>query len=325
MDVVTILIYVILVIIMYGLGCTLTWEEIYAIMKYKRAFVIGVSSQYGFMPFIGWCLSQMFELNTSTALGLIMLCSAPGGAFSNFFCYHSNGNLGLSIAMTGFSTLAAFGMMPLMLWVWADQVNGFKDPEDIGSFDMDYSGLVITLVICIAPVLLGTYTRSTDWSKSEVKGYCCKKTKKERWQWFGWVSSITGASFIVIALAVGIYRYKENVFKEWRVVIASSLIIPFGSAFGYVISRVCQLAHKEAVTVAWETGLQNLGLTIAIIEISFEDEGTPDKREVLKVPMHAAILYYIEIGILFLIFKLVNQHIMKEETLIYAKADVETD
>merc|ERR1719357_1183627 len=54
------------------------------------------------MPFMGWAMSRLFKLNTATALGTIVVCSAPGGTYSNFFCYHINGNLGLSIAMTLF-------------------------------------------------------------------------------------------------------------------------------------------------------------------------------------------------------------------------------
>jgi len=322
--VITVLVYVIMVIIMFGLGCTMNWEEVRAVMKYKRALVVGVLSQYGFMPLIGWCLSRIFELNTSTALGAIIFCSAPGGTLSNFFCYHTDGNLGLSIAMTCFSTLAAFGMMPLMIWLWADEVNGFKDGVDIGKWDMDYWGLVFTLVTIIAPSLLGIFTRSTEWGRAETDGYFCRKTRKERWQWFSFISSVTGALFIILAIVMGFEKYHEYLLKEWRVAIAGGLIVPFGSTFGYVVAKLCGLAHKEAMTVSWETGLQNMGLSIAIIEISFEDGGNPDKMEILMVPFHAVMFYYFEVGIMFMLFKSLNrQYRLKEEVEKNEKTDVE--
>jgi len=115
LDPVNAVICVSMIIIMLGLGCGLTKADVYGVSRYKVAFLVGVMSQFGFMPFMGWVLCRIFKLNTAEALGTIMVCSAPGGAFSNFFCHHCDGNLGLSIAMTGFSTLSAFGMMPLMI------------------------------------------------------------------------------------------------------------------------------------------------------------------------------------------------------------------
>jgi len=149
------IIYLILTIIAFGLGVTITYDQIKAIRKFKEAFLIGVSSQFGFMPFIGWALSRMCGVNSGIALGTVILCSSPGGAFSNFFCYHTGGNLTLSVAMTAFSTIAAMGMMPLMIWIWADKVGGFDEGGDIGHLDINYGGLLLTLMFVLLPTILG--------------------------------------------------------------------------------------------------------------------------------------------------------------------------
>jgi len=99
----------ILVTIALGLGVTITYDQIKDVWKYKEAFLIGITSQFVFMPFMGWALSRLFQLNPGMFLGTIILCSSPGGAWSNFFCYHAGGNLSLSVSMTVFSTLVALG------------------------------------------------------------------------------------------------------------------------------------------------------------------------------------------------------------------------
>lgn len=314
-DILDILICLILIIIMYGLGCAMTWAEVQSIVKYKAAFLAGVVSQFGFMPFVGWSLSRIADLNTAEALGAIFVCSAPGGSLSNFFCYQCDGNLGLSIAMTVFSTLAAFGMMPFMIWVWADKVNGFEDEEDIGELDMDYVGQVVTLLICIVPALFGCFTRSTDWAKVETEICCYKTNKRMRWEWFSFISSATGAIFIVIALIAGILKYRKELFNDWRIVFTGALILPVGCIFGYGLATLLGLSHREAMTVSWETGLQNLALAIAIIDISFEDGGVPDKEDVLKIPLHAIILYYVEVMIIYWMFKWVNKRLVLKRQL----------
>jgi len=258
------------------------------------------------MPFLGWSISRMFKLNTAQALGVIVVCSAPGGSFSNFFCYHTGENLGLPIAMTMFSTFSAFGMMPLMTWLWADFVDGFEDHEEMGNSDMNYWGLVLTLIAIMAPIGLDAFIRSPNWGKAEAYGWCCRWIRRPRWYWLNILSGIGGVSFIVLALVVGVLRYGKFLFKNWQIVIAGSLVTPVGSAFGFIVAKLCRLPYKEALTVCWETGLQNLAIAIGLIDLSFEDGGSPDKEDVLKVPLDVAIFYNIEVAIMCIFFKFID-------------------
>jgi len=308
-----VIIYGILMWIMLGLGCTVTKSDFLAVLRYKRAFLVGVSTQFGFMPFMGWSLCRLFRLNTAQSLGTIVVCSAPGGTYSNFFCYHTDGSLGLSISMTLFSTFTAFGMMPLMIWLWADVIGGFEDHQEMGKLDMDYWGLFLTLCTIIAPVGLGAFIRSTDWGRTEAYGWFCRKKKAPRWYWFNVTSGICGVCFIILAFIIGISRYGDILFKHQEIIIISSLITPVGSIFGFIFAKLCRLPYREALTVCWETGLQNIVIALGLIDLSFEDGGEPDKANVLTVPIHVAIMYNVQVGIMCLFFKFINKHIMAEE------------
>jgi len=73
-----------LMIVMFGLGATVTKKDVYAVMNYKRAFFVGVTTQFGFMAFLGWAMSRMFMLSTAQALGTIVP-APPRGEHTRFF------------------------------------------------------------------------------------------------------------------------------------------------------------------------------------------------------------------------------------------------
>merc|ERR1719245_1570776 len=265
------------------------------------------------MPFLGWALCRLFRLNTAQSLGVIVVCSAPGGTYSNFFCYHTDGDLGLSIAMTLFSTLTAFGMMPLMIWLWHDRIGGFVDNEDTGKVDMDYWGLFLTLVTIITPVGIGSFVRSTKWGKTWVYCWCYRKKRRPRWYWINVSSGIGGVCFIILAFIIGFTKYGNILFNHWGIAITSSLITPVGSIFGFIVAKLCRLPYREALTVCWETGLQNISIALGLVDLSFEDGGKPDKANVLTVPIHVAIFYNFEVAMMCLFFKFINKRYMADE------------
>jgi len=301
----------ILIIVALGLGVTITVDEAKSVLNSKIAFVIAMSSQFGFMPFMGWALSRAFQLNSGMALGTIMLCSSPGGSWSNFFCYHSNGNLSLSVAMTAFSTLAALGMMPLMIWLWAEKVGGFQKGA---RFKMDYVGLMGTLLLVVIPTIIGFFIRRTKCGNSKIPGCCCMRNNK-LYEWLLHSSTVLGIFFIIFALIAGFIDYGDTIFRDWKIGMLVFLIIPSGTTFGYFVSRFARLAHREAVTVSFETGIQNMLIPLAIIELSFEDGGDPDKSDVLQAVLHYFIAGYIEMFIMYLILRYVAKQSKTEDII----------
>jgi len=296
------IIYCILTVIAFGLGVTITYDQIKAIRNFKVAFLIGVTSQFGFMPFIGWALSRIFGVNKGIALGTVILCSSPGGAFSNFFCYHSGGNLTLSVAMTAFSTIVAMGMMPLMIWIWADKVGGFGEKGELENLDINYGGLLLTLMFVLVPTILGIWTRRTEWANEMRTFSSCTKEKKV-WEWFLRTSTICAIFFILLAFTIGLVRYHGQIFRDWRVVLLSLLILPCGATFGYLAAKLAGLSYKEAITVSFETGVQNRTIPLAIIEVAFDDGGDPDRADVLQAVLHYICMFYFEVFIMWVILR----------------------
>src|SRR5690625_6440667 len=102
-------------VIMFGMGSSLTTDDFRAVARRPRGVLIGFLSQFGLMPFIAWSLAVLLNLPPGFAIALILIGCLPGGTTSNMFTYFSRGSVALSIAMTTASTLAALVMMPLLL------------------------------------------------------------------------------------------------------------------------------------------------------------------------------------------------------------------
>jgi len=316
---ITPLVYVILTIIGFGLGVTITYEQIKEIRNFKVAFLIGFTSQFGLMPFIGWALSRLFGVNTGISLGMVILCSSPGGGLSNFFCYHSGGNLVLSVVMTAFSTIVAMGMMPLLIWIWADEVGGFEKGTDLGNLEIDYTGLLLTLMFVILPTILGYFTRRTECGNSQKT--CCFSKKKRLYEWIFRTSTVTGVCFVVLAFIGGLLIYRDEIFRDWKVVLMVFLILPCGATFGYLAAKLFGLSHKEAVAISYETGVQNRAIALAIIEVHFEEGGYPDKTDVMQAVLHYICLIYLNLCLMWLILRGITKRFKLAEEEVQVRSN----
>src|SRR6056297_2017850 len=106
-------------VIMLGMGASLTPRDFYLALKRPYGLAIGVVSQYGFMPFIGFLLVSFLTFPEAIAVGVLIMSCMPGGTTSNIFTYFSKGNLALSVLMTVTSTVAGVVLIPIILVIYA--------------------------------------------------------------------------------------------------------------------------------------------------------------------------------------------------------------
>lgn len=110
-------------ILFINFGCALDKKIIIAIMKRPIGPAIGSLCQIGFLPLIAYGLGVwLFPNHPEMALGLFMSGITPAGGASNIYALLLNGNINLSISMTTISTLAAFGTMPLWLFLLGQRI-----------------------------------------------------------------------------------------------------------------------------------------------------------------------------------------------------------
>ena len=136
-----------LFIIGLGLGATTTIDDFRAAARKPKAVGIGMCSQYIFMPVFAYILCLIFDVEDYIAIGTVLVGASPGGTTSNIFTYWSKGDVALSITMSLLSTIAAFFMMPL--WIYILVVVAFDSGADI-----PWLNIVISLLLIIIPTIL---------------------------------------------------------------------------------------------------------------------------------------------------------------------------
>src|SRR5699024_3757383 len=94
-------------VIMFGMGLTLTLRDFKAVLQVPKSVLIGVLAQYIVMPLLAYGLAVAFQLPPELAVGVILVGCCPGGTASNVMTFLAKGNTALSVTVTTVSTLLA--------------------------------------------------------------------------------------------------------------------------------------------------------------------------------------------------------------------------
>lgn len=270
-----ILLLFMILVIMFGMGASLTPRDFAHALKRPRAIIIGFLSQFGLMPLLALGLAVLLQLPPALAIALILVGCLPGGSTSNMFAYFARGAVALSISMTAASTVLALIMMPLLLdWYAsgfaADIQAALVDEDSETTFVIPHKNIIMSLAFVLIPVFFGMVLRriSPSWAKTAED-----------------TASFTGIIvilFLIISVAI---RHGSLFFRTpGEIYLASIGIGLSGFLFGYGMAKLFRLPFRYRRTISLETGIQNGPIAFAIILLSFSD---PWKNEMLWL----AILY----------------------------------
>lgn len=234
--------------IMLGMGASLTPRDFYLALRRPYGLMIGLVSQYGFMPFIGFLLATLLTVPETIAIGILIMSCMPGGTTSNIFTYFSKGNLALSVLMTVTSTVAGVVMIPLVLVIYATALD----------LEIPRENIIVTLVLLLVPVGIGMVLRRINANVGAVTEFA---------------GSVLGVVFILFLVVSWIPRNWQFLLSTTPATyIAAIGIGACGIAIGYGFARALKLHPRNARTVALETGIQNGPLALAIIVFTFPQE-----------------------------------------------------
>jgi BASS family bile acid:Na+ symporter len=254
------LLSIMMVIIMFGMGASLTFKDFKLSMRHPQAIGIGFLSQYLLMPFIAFALARILNLSTEQTVGLVLMGCMPGGTTSNIFAYFSKSLLSLSIMMTICSTLAGFILVPIWMTLYTQGIDdAFRIPPD---------QIARLLFLLLIPTLLGMWLRR----KNANVGAIIELT--------GGLLGAVVILFLVVTWAPRNWRLLIE--TSWQVYAAVILLGLVGFLFGYLFSRVMRLSPQKARTVSLETGIQNGPLAALIVIMTFTGE---TQQLILLIPV----------------------------------------
>jgi BASS family bile acid:Na+ symporter len=286
-----------ILIIMFGMGSSLTGENFRYVLKNPRGVLIGFLSQFGVMPALAWFLATVLDFPPAVALSLILVGCLPGGTTSNLFAYFSRGDVALSISMTTCSTIAAIFMMPLLLSFYGAPFAAQIDipNADGAQFAIPLKDIVVSLVLVLLPVALGMLLRrsSPGWAKAA----------EDTASFFGIIVIL----FLIVSFLSSEYRRSLLWTTGWNVYLGSIMVALIGFAFGYLISWIVRLPPRYCRTVALETGIQNGPLAFGIVLLAFNSYPSI-MNEVLWLPVLYSFFVVITSTFTTLFFRRVGKH-----------------
>src|SRR5687768_1349899 len=86
-----------LVLIMAGMGATLSLRDFAGVMRAPSSLAIALLLHWVMVPLAAAVTVAVFDLTPGWTLGLFLIATAPPAAFSNVFTLLGRGNLALSV------------------------------------------------------------------------------------------------------------------------------------------------------------------------------------------------------------------------------------
>ena len=232
-------------VVMFGMGLTLKLEDFKVVFSRPKDVIIGCLAQFIVMPLLAWLLARGFSLSDELALGVVLVGCCPGGTASNVITYLAKGDLGLSVGMTGVSTLLAPLLTPFLTWLLVGQ-----------HVNVDMVSMFLSILwVVILPIVAGLLFRSLlpKFTESAVA-------------YLPALSSLAIAFIVAIVVSANSAKLMVG---GWLIILVVMLHNLCGLLLGYGVARMLGLELKKRVAISIEVGMQNSGLASSLATLHF--------------------------------------------------------
>jgi BASS family bile acid:Na+ symporter len=105
----------VLATIMFGVGLSISLNDLREIRQSPRAFFYGLFSQMILLPLIAFIVTFFTNLPSALKVGFIILSACPGGTTSGIVTVLYRGNVALSVALTTINSILTLFTIPLLV------------------------------------------------------------------------------------------------------------------------------------------------------------------------------------------------------------------
>ena len=232
-------------IIMFGMGLTLSRDDFREVAKRPLDVAIGVLGQFIIMPALAWVLSKALNLPPEVAVGVILVGCCPGGTASNVMTFLARGDVALSVAITSVTTLLAPLVTPALIYLLASQW------LEVSAAAMFWS----IVQVVVLPIALGVLAQSLlrDKVKAAVS-----------------VLPLVSVAAIVAIVAAVVAGNQARIATSGLMIFAVVVLHNgLGLLLGYWLAKLTGMEVSKRKALSIEVGMQNSGLGVALATAHF--------------------------------------------------------
>lgn len=234
-----------LMIVMFGMGLTLKFEDFKVVFTRPKDIIIGAIAQFTIMPLLAFLLSIIFKLPNELAVGVILVGTCPGGTSSNVMTYLAKGDVALSVGMTSVSTILAPIATPLLTLLYAGQ-----------RVNVNAVNMFISIVqVVIIPIGLGFI----------INRFFHKFTNHIK-EILPLISVLAIVSIVAAVVSANSSRLMQVGYLIIIVVILHNCL---GYLLGFIVGKLLRLNNSKCKAISIEVGMQNSGLATSLASTHF--------------------------------------------------------
>jgi bile acid:Na+ symporter, BASS family len=242
----TVLLPLALALVMFGLGLSLTPADFARVGRQPKAVVIALVLQLLVLPALCFGLVLAFDLPPLLAVGMLLLAASPGGTTANLFSHLFRGDVALNITLTAVNSLVAVVTLPLI----TNLAIAYFDPADGGTLGLQLGKTAQVFAVVLVPVAIGMLVRR------RAPGFAERMDKPVR---------ILSAVVLALVILGTIAAERDNISAYVRDVGLPALLFCLASlAAGFFVPRALGVVQRQAVASAFEIGIHNGTLAIAV-------------------------------------------------------------
>lgn len=252
MNFIDVLISTVLGLIMFGIGSSISFNDIKDVFKDYKLFFTGLGLQMIFLPLFAFGIAYFSDLPPELKVGLFIVSICPGGATSNFIAYLVNANTALSIAMTCVNSVLILFSIPFLSNKVVTFFTGSHASVQLSFLDTFTQVFLIIIIPAALGILFNKYY-----------GDLALKLKKPL--------KMINVFLLACVFAIKFFAGKDSggtgistseIFK----LLPFCLLLHIGSLLiSYFFSKiVMKIKGLDATTIGIEVGLQNTTLALLV-------------------------------------------------------------
>jgi BASS family bile acid:Na+ symporter len=267
-----------LILVMAGLGLSLTLADFRRVIVFPKAVAVGLVAELVVPPLIAFGLAYLLAPTPAIAVGAVIVAACASGVTSNAYTFAARADVALCVTLSALTSIITVFTIPVLTYLG---LQAFFEQGQIPALPV--AEMLRTLItVTIVPVAGGMIVRAIAPAFAERALEPIRR--------------MVLVLLVVVLSAAAISSYaviRDNLATAGLLVVLMNV---FTMAAGYGVARLGRLPAAQAVTIVYEVGVQNLALALLITLTILRSPGLAGTALLYAVVMPAAALAFLPVA-----------------------------